>query len=49
MFNIDRSIEERNSLHNLLENIDRVVEDSPNSPLKDCLKQILHELPEEYE
>ena len=41
MFNIDRSIEERNSMHNLLEHIDKIVEGEENSMLKQKLQNIL--------
>jgi hypothetical protein len=42
MFNIDKSIEERNSLYNLLVNIEKIVQEGQPSPLKECLLKILH-------
>jgi hypothetical protein len=49
MFHIDKSIEERNSLHNLLSNISTLLGQEPPSLLRDRLQQIVTELPPEYE
>ena len=49
MFQIDKSIEERNSLFSLLQNIGSLLEREPPSLLRDRLQQIIRELPPEYE
>ncbi len=48
MSNIERSIEERKSLHNLLENMDKMALSEDHPTLKARLQAILHQLPPEY-
>ena len=49
MFQIDKSIEERNSLFSLLQNIGSLLEQELSWLLRDRLRQIITELPPEYE
>lgn len=48
MFNIDRSIEERNSYYSLLVSISKMIENEPPSMLKSKLMDIIGEMPIEY-
>jgi hypothetical protein len=46
---VDKSIEDRNSLFSLLQHIEKIVHESPNSQIKNHIMSLLHDIPIDFQ